>query len=161
MNTILPMIILTIVALAVFSYARAVIYRRNVILPKLLKLLDNDNASPAAKFMASHAFKDSLDIFLVIKMSKRINQISTENSKVQHGKFMAELDQETKEQMLEIIDNSIKLNIKLAFPVYVYVYAQIFCSHSGKSKDKKQIKKKAKSDLLDYTTSEFQDTCPA
>ncbi|KKD60438.1 hypothetical protein RN22_10915 [Grimontia sp. AD028] len=155
MNTVIPLLILFIVTALIVNYCYAVYYRRKVILPLVIDFLRDESVSSGAKFMASHAFEDSLDVFLILKVAKAAKSRSEDNKTKSIG-FLSNLDDDAKRRLFEIFDRSIKLNLQVAFPVYAWAGVKYNSFTVNTSSKHKELKRKVKTELISYTDQEFK-----
>ncbi|EGR0130445.1 hypothetical protein [Vibrio vulnificus] len=155
MSTIIPLTLLALVSICIANYCYAIYYRRKVILPKVLDLVNDVSVEPAAKYMASHAFEDSLDLMLLIKMNKALESAPKHEVTSKGIGFFSKLNDESKEKLFEVIDGCIRLNYQVAFPVYMYARLTSKARNPTKEVGKKVLRRKVKKALITHTNDEF------
>lgn len=120
MSTIIPLFLLALVSISIANYCHAIYYRRKVILPMVIELLNDPSADLTAQRMATHAFDDSLDFMLLIKMNRALKGKSEHAIKFNRAKFTKNFNTNTKNKIFTIIDECIRLNCRIAYPIYKY-----------------------------------------
>ncbi|PMN52169.1 hypothetical protein BCT30_13640 [Enterovibrio norvegicus] len=118
MSILIPIILLIIASSLIANYCYGIYYRRKFILPLVLDFINDKDTDPKVKNIASHAFEDSLDIMLLIKINRALKDNSDRKLSPKSHEMFSSLSNENKNKLFNIIEKSIHLNSKVAFPIY-------------------------------------------
>ncbi len=157
MEMYLPVSILLVAIYFVVHYARAVMYRRTIILPQVTRFIDDESIPVQAKFMVYHAFQDALDYGLALKIYKVQVKAVEKNEKgtQQAENLFVQLDERTKKELLSIVDECIKLNIRFAWPVHHHVKGKFAALAHDKKSTRAVARNQVKRALITYADKEF------
>lgn len=155
MSTIIPLVLLILVSIGIANYCYAIYYRRKIILPMVLELVNDSSVEPAVKYMACNAFEDSLDLKLLIKMNKALKDKPKQEVVTKGARFIAKLSDDSKKKLFDVIDKCIRLNYHVAFPLYIYVRLTSKVKNPRRNIGKKVLRRKVKRAMISHTNDEF------
>ncbi len=157
MEFVLPVILAFLAFVLAKNYAKAVLYRRKIILPLVESFIEDDNAPMRAKLMAYHAFKDSLDYKLILKIRKASKEPKFGVSKVEAHDIYQKFDKRTRAKLNRIFEECVTLNIRFALPMYLYsafTDKTVKVHVNRKEKAVEAAKQKTKRAFYSYTLQE-------
>ncbi|EPM8445629.1 hypothetical protein ACTR42_004673 [Citrobacter freundii] len=124
METIIPLVIVSLLLWQAVSYARVVFLRRHLMMPAVERFLRREDASKMQKTLAKEAFSDALSPSLPLDMLRahRMQQRLKSNREMgeKEKEFMAECLEKSSanEALSEIIHIMFKLNLKFNTPLH-------------------------------------------
>lgn len=159
MEFVMPVLLAMLAFMLAKNYAKAVLYRRNKILPLVESFIEDENVPIRAKLMAYHAFKDALDYKLILKIRKASHEPKHSEHKVEARDLYLNLDKRTKAKLNRIFEECITLNIRFALPMYLYSALtdktlKVQIKLNRKDKAVEEAKQKTKKAFYSYTLQE-------